>query len=337
AWQTASPHPAFDAGKRDQRTFNVFGRLRDDATLAQARAEFTAITAALAVEHPATNAAMGALLVPFTEAYVGPPTEGPPLVLIAAGFLLLMLACANAANLLLARAMHRTREVALRAALGASRTRIVRQLLIESVMLSVLAAGAGLLLAVIGVRAFAAEAVELHLPFWIQFEFDARVFGYVAALSLVTAIVFGLAPAWHLSSTQARDALKEGGRGTTGGVRSQRWAAGLLVAELALTLAMLAGTSVVVRSGQSLYEADAVLDLDNLVTGQIALPPAKYATPEQRRQFLVDLQERLRSAPGLAAATIASARPFVDSGSRQLGIDGEPRTGDRPRIVQTVA
>ncbi|MDQ3440869.1 MAG: ABC transporter permease, partial [Planctomycetota bacterium] len=109
-WQPASQQPAFDATKRDHRTFNVFGRLRKNATLAQARLEFTTLTAALAAQHPDTNEAIGAYLVPYTESYVGPPTEGPPLVMMVAGLLVLLLACANAANLLLTRAMHRTRE-----------------------------------------------------------------------------------------------------------------------------------------------------------------------------------------------------------------------------------
>jgi len=334
-WQPASQRPGFNAQKRDHRTFDVFGRLRDTATIEQARAEFTAVTAALAAAHPATNGTVGVRIVPFTESYVGPPTEGPPLLMITAGILVLLIACANAANLLLARAMHRTREVALRAALGASRARIVRQLLIESIMLSTAAAAAGLLFAVAGVRVFAAETIDLNLPYWIQFEFDARVFAYVAGISVVTAIVFGSAPAWHLSSTRARDALKEGGRGTTGSVRSQRWAAGLLVAELAVTLTILAGASVVLRTGQRLYEADAVLDLDNLITGQLAVPPSAFATPEQRRAFLVQAQERLDRAPGLAAATLASARPFVDSNTHYVVVEGQAVT--IPPIVQTVA
>lgn len=336
-WQPMGLLPGLTSQPRDQRRLGVFGRLRDEARLQQARAELATIAAALGQQHPDTNADVGATVVSFTEHFVGRVTEGPPIILMAAGMFVLLIACANAANLLVARAVHRAREIALRAALGASRARIVRQLLVESVMLATLAGAVGLMLSVGALRFFRTETVDLNLPYWIHFDFDARVFAYLAVLSLGTALTFGLAPAWQLSKTNAHDILKEGGRGGAGSVRTRRWAGGLLVGELALTLGLLAGAGLLVRSGLALSDADAILDTRKFLTAELALPPAKFTTPDQIRAFYASLQERLDAIPTIAAATIASARPFVESATRQLVLEGEESAAENRRSVQMVA
>ena len=340
-WQPLAQAPALAGDARDRRdahTLNVFGRLHDSETLTRARAEFQTLTAALAQAHPLTNTALGASVVPFTESYTGPATEGPPMILLAAGAFVLLIACANAANLLLARAFRRSREVAVRVALGASRPRIVRQLLIESLLLSAMGGAVGLALAVIALRVFTAETADMNLPFWVRLEFDAGVFAYVAAVCLGTALLFGLAPAWQLAQTTAHEAMKASGVGRATSRRTRRWVDGLLVGELALTLVLLAGAALLVRSGLALADADAVLDMRSLMTARIALPPAKYATPEQRHAFYRQLQERLDTAsPTIAAATLATARPFVDANVRQLVLEGETFPSERQRRVQMVA
>jgi putative ABC transport system permease protein len=333
-WQPMAHAPALAGDgreRRDRRSLNVFGRLRDDETLTRARAELQTLTAALAQAHPDTNTAIGANVVPFTEQYTGPVTEGPPMIVLAAGAFVLLIACANAANLLLARAFRRSREVAVRVALGASRPRIVRQLLIESLLLSAMGGAAGLALAVIALQFFTAETADMSLPFWVRFEFDAGVFAYVAAVCLGTALLFGLAPAWQLAQTTAHEAMKASGVGRATGRRTRRWVDGLLIGEVALTLVLLAGAGLLVRSGLALADADAVLDMRALLTARIALPPAKYATPEQRHAFYRQLQERLDTAsPSISSATLATARPFVDANTRQLVLEGETFTPENP-------
>jgi predicted permease len=335
-WQPLAHAPALAADardRRDRRTLNVFGRLRDGETLTRARAELQTLTAAIAQTHPLTNTGFGANVIPFTENYTGPATEGPPMIVLAAGAFVLLIACANAANLLLARAFRRSREIAVRVALGASRPRIVRQLLIESLLLSAMGGTAGLALAVIALRLFTAETADMSLPFWVRFEFDAGVFVYVATVCLGTALLFGLAPAWQLAQTTAHEAIKASGVGRATSRRTRRWVDGLLIAELALTLVLLAGAALLVRSGLVLADADAVLDMRSLMTARIALPPSKYATPEQRHAFYQRLQERLDAAsPSIVSATLATARPFVDANVRQLVLDGETFTPENPAV-----
>jgi predicted permease len=335
-WQPLGQLPGLATQTRNDRSLWVFGRLTDAATLEQARAEINTIASALAAEYPDTNTAVGARIVPFTQGYVGGITEGPPVVLMAAGVLVLLIACANVASLLLARATTREREIALRVAIGASRARVMRQLLVESVMLATIAGAFGLIIATTAIRLFAAYAVDLNLPYWIHFGFDARVFGYVAAICLATAMVCGFAPAWQLSKAHPHDALKAG-RAHGTGPRSERWANGLLIGELALTLVLLTSATLLVRSGLALYRADEAITAGNLMTAQLAMPRATYATADARRAFHLRLQEHLDAEPAIAAATLASARPFTDSVSMQLVFEGERPATDNRRVVQMVA
>ena len=334
-WQPLAQMPGLTDHPRDRRRLGVVGRLRDGADIQQARAEMTTLAAALAQEHPATNGAIGVTVTPFAEVFMGSVADGPPMILLVAAAIVLLIACANAANLLVARAVHRTREVAVRAALGASRMRILRQLLAESVLLAALAGGVGLALSAVAMRFFRAEAGDLNLPFWVDFGIDGRVFAYLVLISLGTAVAFGLLPSWHLSKTDAYEALKDAGRAATGGVRRRRWAGVLLVAEIALTVALLAGAGLLVRSGLALSQADAILDVRALFTARVALPPETMAKPEEVRGFRARLDDRLAGAPGIVAA-LASARPFVDAWRRHLDIDGE-RAPEPRRRVQVVA
>ena len=329
--------PGFDAARPDARRWDLFGRLEDTATVEDAQVELTAIAAALAAQYPDTNAGVGVRIQPFTHAFVAPPPQArEPLVMMIAAALVLLIACANGASLLLARASQRAREMAMRATLGASRFRIVRQLLVEALIIAAAAASVGLVFSLFAVQVFARETVDMNLPFWIAFEFDRRVFAFVAVACLGTAVVFGLVPAWQLSRIDAHDVLKEGGRGAMGGRRARRWIGGLLVSELALTLTLLGGASILVRSSLLLGAQDTVLDLDELFTAQIGLPAGRYDAPDQRRALHALLQERLDAAALIPSATLSSVRPFVESNTRELKIEGQPHPPDRPPTVQTV-
>jgi putative ABC transport system permease protein len=340
AVQASGPSSRVDAN-RGTRTVLVlaFGRLADGARLTQAQAELDAIAGRLARDYPGTNEGISAALEPIDVAYWGSEfgLRQILLVVMAAVSLVLLIACVNVSTLLLARAVHRSREVAIRYSLGASRARLVRQLVVESLLLAVIAAGVGFLLAVFGVQLFTNALTDLSpegpRPFWWTFPIDARVWAFLAGASVATTLLFGLAPALHLTR-MTNEALKDGGRGATSGRRAHRWTAGLLVSQLALTLVLLSGTGLLVCSFLVVYQAGRVLDSTNVVTMEVALSAQKYPRPAQIKQFFQQLDERLTSIPALSAVTVASDIPMmtVINGRRQLTIDG--RAPDpRPPMV----
>jgi putative ABC transport system permease protein len=250
----------------------------------------------------------------------------------------LLIACANVANLLLSRAMQRSREIAVRASLGATRSRIVRQLLIESALLASVAGLVGLILAVYAVRYFgvAFDATEVAAPertttpYWVHLTMDWRVFGFVAALCLGSSVVFGLAPALHISRTDVNGVLKEAARSATGSRRARRWTSMLMIGELALTLVLLVGAGLLIRSYVS-YQTDLVLDTAGLLTARLALPVQKYRAAEQQKAFVDGLDARLASNPSFAATSMASDIPLVSLGGgplRSLSIEGRPPSGE---------
>ena len=243
-----------------------------------------AITARLARDYPATNDGISVALEPMDNVYRAPLKNMLLLVMGAVTFVLLI-ACVNVANLLLARSAHRSREIAIRSSLGATRWRIVRQLLIESLLLAAVAGALGFLLALYGIKMFAAALIltaDGPPPFWLDFSIDARVYAFLAAVSLGVSILVGLAPALHISRTNTNDVLKDGGRSATSGRRVRRWSGAFLVAQLALTLMLLAGAGLMLRSFLVVYQAGRVLDTSNMITMQLARQRSD-ATPSPRR------------------------------------------------------
>jgi predicted permease len=249
----------------------------------------------------------------------------------------LLIACANVANLLLSRAMYRGREVALRYALGATRWRIVRQLLIESVALAALGGVAGLALAVYGIGAFDAAVQMSQPPYWLQFIVDYRVLAYVVAVCVVTGVLFGLSPALHIARESHYDVLKEGSRSTGVNRRAARFGNGLVVAELALTVVLLCGAGLMLRSFVALYASDPGFDVNGVVRMRMQLPQAKYASVDARRQFFEQLRPRLDAIPGVQRAAIATSVPPLDDEEWRFEIDGRSYGDDERRpFVATV-
>jgi putative ABC transport system permease protein len=332
-WQPLQLSPGLLAARRDARTLNVTGRLAHSVTMEQARSDLQSIVERLARDYPDTNRGIKVTIAPPMEALRRGARPFLMTLMGAVGFVLLI-ACANVANLLLARAATRSREIAIRASLGATRWRIVRQLLLESVLLASLAGVLGLILSVYGVRYFgvAFDVMEVAAPdravtpYWVDLTMDGRVFAFVAALCLGTSLVFGLAPALHVSKTDINEVLKDSGPSAAGSVRARRWTGALMILELTLTLILLTGSGLLVRSFVARYRTDLVIDTTNLVTGRLALPAQQYRTPEEQRNFVARLDERLASNPALAAAAIASDVPLVSAGGavRRLSIDGRP-------------
>jgi predicted permease len=331
--QVAGPPNTIDA-RRGTRVplMMALGRLADGIGLAQAQAEMNAITGRLSRDYSATNDGISVALEPLDNIYRGGLKDMLRLVMGAVTFVLLI-ACVNVANLLLARSAHRSREIAIRSSLGATRWRIVRQLLIESLLLAVVAGALGFLLSLYGVKLFAAALLQLTdgpPPFWLNFSIDWRVYAFLAVVCLGATILVGLAPALSISKTSTNDVLKDGGRSAIGGVRARRWTGALLVAQLALTVVLLAGAGLTLRSFLAVYRAGLVLDASNMITMQLAISAQKYAQPEQIKRFFRQLDERLSSVPEFSAVTVASDIPMrtVINALRQVTIDGRPASTD---------
>ena len=321
---------------RQRRVLAAFGRLRIGTTRDSAQVEMNVIGRQLARESPeSTKDLTGAIRVEtFTERSVGGAARPMFYTVMGAVVFVLLIACANVASLLLSRSAYRAREIAMRAALGASRSRIVRQLLTESLVMSAAGGGIGLLLASAGVKLFNA-AMPPVMPFWIVFDIDYRVFAYVAAVCVLTTVLFGLAPALHVSKSNAVDVVKEAGRGVTGSRRFRWFTSSLIVGELSLTLVLLAGAGLMIRCFVTLHSIDLGIDSDRLLTMRLQLPDSKYQSPEARREFFDRLQARLAAIPGVDGAALTNGVPPNDGGERFLEVD-EPVPGLDAVMVGTV-
>jgi putative ABC transport system permease protein len=319
--------------RREVRSLGVMGRLKPDVTLAQSQAEFAAIGQRLADLYPA-NKDFRPQVQRFDEQVNGGPIRIIFLSLMGAVAFVLLIACADVANLLLARASHRSREIAIRSALGASRWRVIRQLLIESLLLAGISGAAGFVLAVAGVRWFDRATQDVGKPYWMTFDMDATVFAFMAAVCLGTAILFGLAPALHVSKTDANEVLKEGGRSGTAGVRARRWTGALIVTELILTIVLLAGAGFMMKSFITLYQLELGLDTSHMLTAQLILPLTKYPQPGPRTAVFEQFEERLRGINTIQSSTLTTNVPLLGGFVRSLEVEGHPpAAGDTKPVV----
>jgi putative ABC transport system permease protein len=302
----------------------VVGRLKPGVTRAQAQADMDLIGKQLEQQYPNMNAGYGVNVVPLMEQTVG-SIRRSLLVLFGAVLFVLLIACANVANLLLARAATRQREVALRAALGASRWRIVRQLLTESVLLAVVGGALGVMLAWWGLQLLI-DLSPANIPRLENISLDGRALGFTMALSLLTGLIFGLAPALQTSHLELGETLKEGGRGGSGGRRAQHIRSVFIVAEVALTLALLVGAGLLIRSFWRLQQVDPGFKTDSILTLRLSLPRSKYSEEAQVVSFYERLQERLSALPGVEAASATNGilLPMVTNSSI-FAIENKPQ------------
>ena len=263
----------------------------------------TGITGQLATQFPDSNKGITAVVTPFAEQVIGSQIRMLFWSLMGAVGFVLLIACANVANLLLARAADRSREMAVRVSIGATRWRLVRQLLVESVLLAFVSGVAGLGLAYAGIRWFDANLQDVGRPYWMVFTMDATVVAFFAAVCLLTGIVFGLAPALYVSRTSVSEVMKDGGRSGSAGMRARRWTTGLIVAELTLTLVLLSGAGLMMRSFLNLYRMDIGIDTSRLVAMQLIFPVRTYSSLEARALFLERLDERLNGISAIEGAS----------------------------------
>ncbi|HLL74582.1 MAG TPA: ABC transporter permease [Pyrinomonadaceae bacterium] len=311
------------AANRGSHYLQVVARMKPNVSVGQAQAEMTAIAARLRQQYPEQNADLGATVVPLQEHLVGDIRPALLVLLGAVGFVLLV-ACANVANLLLARAAVRQKEIAVRIALGASRLRLVRQFLTESVLLAALGGAVGLLLAVWGVgllKTFIPENISQVRSIAL----DARVLGFTLLVSLLTGLVFGLAPALQASKFNLNETLKEGGRDSAQGSRGNRVRAALVVAEVAVSLVLLIGAGLLMNSFMRLRSVDPGFSADNLLTMSVVLPRNKYPDSQRRAAFYDEMVSRVEALPGVKSAAVTNWIPLVRQGdSTGFSIEGRP-------------
>ena len=329
------------------RFMSAVGRLKPGATLASARDEMNNIMANLGRQQPDYNNNTGVTLVPVREQLAG-EIRKPLLVLLGAVAFVLLIACANVANLMLARAAARSKEIAIRAALGAGSARIVRQLLTESLLLSLAGGALGVGLAAWGVDALVALSPP-NLIGQTRVGVSLPVLGFTLGVSVLTGVVFGLLPAFEASRTDANEALKESGRGTAGSRRSQRARSAFVVAQVALALVLLVGAGLLVRSFRRLTSVDPGFDPTNLLTARVQLQSRKYSEDAQVADFFRRATQQIAALPGVRSASVANYLPFYTGlGARtSFFIEGQPApeasascpamTGARTRSMKRAA
>ncbi|HEX3187381.1 MAG TPA: ABC transporter permease [Pyrinomonadaceae bacterium] len=304
---------------------NLIGRLKSGVTPEQADSEINVIASRIEKQYNDSHAGTTARVVPLQEEIVG--TVRPILlVLLAAVAFVLLIACANVASLLLTRSLARQKEVALRAALGASRWRVVRQLLTESLLLSLAGGIGGLLIAYWGVPALVATLPQNQLnalPFLRSLHIDLGILGFSFGLSLLTGIVFGLVPALQSSRLDLNEVLKEGGRQSSAGA-GQRLRGALVVGEIAMAVVLLVGAGLMMKSLMRLLQTNIGFNTENLLTMGVVLSPAKYTDPNKLTNFYAQLNERVNALPGVAGAGTVDILPLTSGNTTRFIIDGDP-------------
>jgi predicted permease len=330
---TALPRDSRELLQRTSRYFSVVGRIKGGMTQAQAQEELGGVAARLADAYPQSNAEWGVRLIPLRETLVGGQARTALLILFGAVGFVLLIACANVTNLLLARSTARYKEVAIRAALGASRWRVVRQLLAESVLLTLAGGALGVVLALWGVDALLALVPEdLRFARLDEARVDASVLAFTAGVSLLVGLLVGLLPGLKVSKPDLNLALKETGRGSTAEGKLRRARGLLVVAEVAVTLVLLVGAGLLLRSFVSLQQTELGFEPRNLLTLTVNAPTQLYGQNAKRAEYFRQMQERLAALPGARAAAVTSSLPLDWVLNFSYAVEGRPaRPGDEPQ------
>jgi len=318
--------------ERRNRNFWIVAHLKPGVTAAQARAEMTVIARRLEEAYPATNTGAGITLFPMAEMFTG-RIRPVLLILLGAVGLLLLIACANLANLLLARAASREKEIAIRGALGAGRVRLIRQLLTESLVLEMAGGVAGVLLAMWSVGALRGLMPDM-VPMLQHMSVDLPVLGFALSISIVTGLLFGLAPAWRSSRTDLNTTLKEAAGRSEGASGSHRTRGFLLAFEVALAVLLSVSAGLLLRSFMRVAAVEPGVRVSNILTMSLSLPDVKYDTPVKRANFYKTLTERLEQVPGVRSSGAALFLPLrVSLLSFRVGVNGF-RIEGRPPVPQ---
>jgi putative ABC transport system permease protein len=337
-WLPLRQAPGLTTEKRDGRNLRVLGRVRDGVAMDEARVEIETIVDRLSRDYPATNRNVRARVAPINERFLGRLTDPGWLAFIAAGFLIVIISCANVANLMLAWSIGRARELAIRTSLGATRRRLVWQLLIEGTLLAIMGGAFGMGVSLAGVRLFRSAIPENALPYWMDYSVDWRVMLALASVSIATVFAFALLPAFRASKTDVNRVLKDGGRPGASDRGSRRWTTAFLSAEFALAVVLLAQVVVSFRAAGPPLPSDRALDTRKVTTAAVTLPAATYATPGQRIDAYRRLDERVRTIPGVSSASVATVLPLMGGAESRVDVTSSQRAGGGAQgAVRTVA
>jgi putative ABC transport system permease protein len=315
---------SYDESQRDARHLRAIARLKPGVTVAQARAEMNVIAQRLEREHPLTNHGQGANVVSITDDTIG-GVRPTLLMIFGAVVFVLLVACANVANLLLARSTARHKEITIRAAIGAGRSRLVRQLLTESLLLALCGGALGLLLATWSVGFIEVFGAKIN-PMFNGIRIDLLTLVFTFALSIVTALLFGLAPALQISKPNLTESLKEGGRSGGASAGRNRLRSALVVSEIALTLVLLVSAGLLIRTVARLSKVDKGFNAANVTAMSIGIPSAKYPKPDNVAAFYQQVTERIGALPGVSAAGLTSVLPLsANFDGRGLAVEDHPK------------
>ncbi len=312
-------------------SYQMVGRLKPDVTLEQAQAQARAIAAQIEAEFPETNKGLSADVMPYTRLALGPEIYALLLTMLGAGIGVLLIACVNVSNLLVARASLRQREVAVRIALGAGRIRIVRQHLTEVLVLAMAGGAIGILLSIFGMRWFTQALSVNPPPFWIRFDLDYRVLLFVGVLIVLASLFAGGLPALHAARVSASAALKDDSRSSTSG-KLGKFSSTLVVVELAVSCGLLIAAGLMIKSVVQLKNVPMPFAVDDILTARIDLPSETYKDSAASIRFYEQLLPRLQGSTGIAAATLSDGLPAAGNGAVPVAIEGKayPQQSDYP-------
>jgi putative ABC transport system permease protein len=312
-------------------SYLVVGRLKPGVSVSKARAQATAIAAQIESEFPASNRGIGADVMPYTKTIFGPEIYALLYTMLGAGIGVLLIACVNVSNLLVARASLRRREVAVRMALGAGRSRVVRQHLTEVLVLAAAGGAIGIVLSIFGMRWFTNALSVNPPPFWITFSLDYRVMLFVLGIIALASVVAGTLPALHAARVTAGSALKDDSRGSTSGSLG-RFSSVLVVAELAVSCGLLIAAGLMIKSVTQLKNLQMPFEIEHILTARVDLPQASYPNSAASIRFFEQLLPRLQAVPGVEAATLSDGLPAAGNGSIPVQIEGKsyPQASDYP-------
>ncbi|HVR99382.1 MAG TPA: ABC transporter permease [Thermoanaerobaculia bacterium] len=333
-WTNLRQDP-FRYERGQEQTLEVYGRLRDGVTMEQAQAEMDGIAKALAAEYRKTNEGRGAVVKPYIKEFIGDEASSLLYTMLGACLFVLLLACTNVASLTMARASQRTREIAIRSALGAARWLVIRQLLLESLLLSLIGGALGVLLGSWGARLFNASVSGFNPPFWIRIGTDPTVLLFAFGAILIAALVSGLAPALQASRADLNEILKDEGRGSSS-LRLGRFSRIVVVAEVAVSCILLVGAGLMVKTVVNLQTMNLGFEPEGLFTGRVALFDSSYPEKAKRLAFFETLLDRVGSRPDVAAAALTTNLPSNGAGRSRYLLEGKSYPDERDQPVTSM-
>ena len=330
-WQPARLDIA-GLARGEGRRVQVVGRVRDGVSADDALLDLDRVAAQLASAYPQTNEGIGASVRPYTETAIGDEPRTVLLTMFGAVLFVLLIACANVANLLIGRAIMRSREVGIRTSLGASRLNVALPFLAESVVLSAAGAILGILIAFVGLRLFTNAIADTQPPFWLIFRLDGIALAFVAAVTVLAALMAGVIPALQAARVPINDILKDESRGASS-FRLGRLSRILVVVEMALSVGLLAGAGLMIKSIIRVNTIDLGFPPEQIFTARVGLPESGYAEPEAQRAFMDDLHARLQALPGARVVALADGLPGLGTGATNFTLEGTAvEAGEEPLV-----